>query len=261
MAESADADVRCQCSHSSSAHGLRGYAGCSFCSCERFERPVVQRPKVHLTSYAQRALELMVKNPAFKGTPREALELFLAEGHGRIFQRGEMLIHRGDASRVLHVIIDGQVTLESGQPAEGEQRPQAVHLGPSEIAADLRAFSGEPRWASVTASETVDALAVDTSKLKPVFAEFPDLFMTLAKTLALHTDSLDELVEATLSTALDQYSASVSRGRRDGLDPQKAQEIRERWRELKEMDSAEDRARAALRNAINQQTSKGKRGY
>lgn len=244
-------DGQCVCTHSASAHGLRGEPGCSFCSCERLRRPVIQRPKVHLTSYATRALELLVKVKAFQETPREALEMMLAEGHGRMFAAGERLVHNGDSSRVLHVIIDGRAALATpGQTSE---------LGPGDIAGDLRAFTGEPRWAGLSALDTVDALALDTSKLKPVFAEFPELFETIAQVLAMHTDSIDELVEATLSTALEQYPEAQTDRRSGGLDPMKAGRIAARWREMKEMDAAEDRARAAVRDAIRQQTDRGKK--
>ena len=129
---------------------------------------------------------------------------------------------------------------------------------------DLRAFSGEDRWATIVAVGNVEALEVNTTKLRPVFADYPDMFMTLARVLARYAgnladfDATSELVDATLEMALDQYAGTANQAAAGAIDPKKANEIRARWRELKEEDK-EDRAREALRNAIQSQTNRGKR--
>jgi hypothetical protein len=220
----------------------------------------VAKAKIELGRYAKRALELLVKQPDFKSTPREALAMMLVDGRGRMYGPGIPLVQRGSTTHLLHVILAGDVEVESPPGPRGEP-VQIVRAGEGQLVGDLRAFSGEDRWATIITVDSVEVLEINTVKLKPVFAEYPDLFMTLARLLARYAgnladfDATSELVDATLEMALDQYEDTVSRTATGGIDPQKAMEIRQRWQELKELDK-EDRAREALRNAISAQTSR-----
>ena len=253
---------RCKCGHTAGAHGLRGDPGCTFCDCRHYERPVVAKAQIELGRYAKQALELLAKNPDFKGTPRDALAMMLADGHGRMYAAGMPLVQRGSTTHLLHVVLAGEVEVDPPPSDNGPATP--IRAGEGVLVGDLRAFSGEERWSTIVALDNVEALEVNTTKLKPVFAEYPDLFMTLARVLARYAgnladfDATSELVDATLEMALDQYEDTVTHAASAGIDPKKAMEIRQRWRELKDQDK-EDRAREALRNAISAQTSRGKR--
>jgi CRP-like cAMP-binding protein len=252
MAE--ESDERCVCNHALAAHGFRGQPGCTFCSCEQFRRPNVVRQKVELTRLASRAVDLLSHRPEFKGIPHEALELFAVDGRGRMYPPDTEIVPRGSNSHVLCVVISGSVILQ----ADPGSKP--IEMGPGEIAGDLRAFSGEERWASITSAESVEILEVNTTKLRQLFADQPDLFDRMMQLMSRYAESADELVEATLGMALEQFSAGVAaeeKQHRGGLDPAKAQAIIARWREIKDQDH-EDRAQAAARAAIDAHT-KGRR--
>ena len=244
-------EERCTCSHAMSAHGFRGQPGCTFCSCEQFRRPTVAKQKIELTRLAARAVDLLAHRPEFKGVPHEVLELFAADGHGRMYPPNIEIVKRGSGSHMLCVVISGSVHLE------GEPGSKPIEMGPGQVAGDLRAFSGEERWASVVTDESSEVLEVNTTKLRGLFSDYPDLFDRLMQMFSRFTDNPDDLVEATLGMALEQFSAQVAadeKRQRGGLDPEKAQAIIARWRELKQEEQEEDKARAAARAAIESQT-------
>lgn len=250
MAEASD--ERCVCTHAMAAHGFRGQPGCTFCSCEQFRRPTVARQKIELTRLAARAVDVLSHSPEFKGVSREALELFAVDGHGRMYPANTEIIARGSNSHMLCVVISGSVILQA------EPGSDPIEMGPGEIAGDLRAFSGEERWASVTSNDAVEILEVNTTKLRELFSDEPELFDRLMQLLSRYGQSADELVEATVSMALEQfagYVAAQEKQHRGGLDPAKAAAIIARWHQIKDEDQ-EDRARQATRNAIDAHTKR-----
>jgi CRP-like cAMP-binding protein len=243
------AETRCTCSHSINAHGLNADAGCAFCQCRRFTRPEVAKEEVQLSKYANSAFELISKAPTLKDIHKDALVAFVKDGHGRMYADGNYLAHRGERSHALHVVLSGNVMVE---PKEGDGKGH--ELGAGSIAGDLRAFTEEPRWASIYALESVMALEVDASTLKPTFSEHPEFFMALVQTLAKFSENTDEVISATVQAALEQQTVDQAEQHREGLDPGKAMEIAARWRKLKDEDKATaDRAREAQRKALDGQ--------
>src|SRR5581483_3608106 len=140
--------------------------------CEQFRRPVVAKQKIELTRLAARAVDLLVHRPEFKKFPKEALELFAVDGRGRVYPANTEVVDRGSSSHVLCVIVSGRVALEGGP------NDKPIELGPGEIAGDLRAFSGEERWATVVTLENTELLEVNTANLKDLFSHYPDMFET-----------------------------------------------------------------------------------
>jgi CRP-like cAMP-binding protein len=248
------AESRCTCTHSINAHGLNGDAGCAFCQCARFTRPAVAKTDVELSKYANSALELLTKTPSLKAIEKDALVAFVKDGHGRMFAAGSYLARRGERSHNVHVVLSGGVYVEPK-----DEQGKGHELGAGEIAGDLRAFTDEPRWASIYATGSTMALEVDASTLKPTFAEHPEFFMALVQNLGKFSDNADEVISATVQAALEQQTVDQAVQQREGLDPAKAMEIAARWRMLKDEDkAAADLAREAARKAVESQTSRGR---
>ena len=251
---------RCTCGHAAGVHGIKGDPGCTFCSCRRFERPVVQRPKVELTRFGAKALDFLSKDSRFKEVDKYGLSLILADGHGRVYPAGSTLVRRGAVTHDLHVVISGEVSLETAN-SEAEGRKPLV-VGEGSLVGDLRAFSGDERSTTILALEDVEALEINTSKLKSVFEEYPDIFPVLAQVLGSYLAALGdtaELAEATTDIALNQYGSADAEAKRDGVDPNKLNDIRARLREMQEAEREEDRARRVAREAIANQTRREKR--
>ena len=160
--QSATPDTKCVCSHSFSAHGLRDDPGCSFCGCRRFERPASGKEEVRLSKYAAQGFELLSKHAELKALPKDAIATFVKDGHARMFAPGAYLVHRGDKSHAVHLVLSGSVTVQAGDTGGGQE------ASAGQLAGDLRAFTEEPRWASVYAADSVLALEIDTAKLRGV---------------------------------------------------------------------------------------------
>lgn len=249
---SAAAEARCTCTHSINAHGINGDAGCTFCSCPRFSRPNVPTHDAELGKYPASAYELISGSPLLKSVPKEAMVAFVKDGHGRLYANGSFLAKRGERSHALHVVLSGNVMVEPKEGGKGHQ------LSVGEVAGDLRAFTDEPRWADVYALDSVTALEVDVSTLKPTFSAHPEFFNVLVQSLAKFSENTDEVINATVQAALEQQTNERAELKREGLDPKKAMEIAARWRKLKEEQrAADDRAREAARKAVDSQTNRG----
>ncbi len=247
------ADTRCVCTHGIGVHGIKNDPGCSLCNCRRFERPAAaaaQQPEVQLSKYASSALDMLTKSAELKAVPKDALVDFVKDGHGRLYSSGAYLVHRGEKNHALHVVLDGAVLIQKDEGEDGHE------VGPGQIAGDLRAFTEEPRAASVFATQNSLALEVDASHLRPTFAHHPDFFMALVQSLGKFSDNTDEVVQATVEAAIEQHTVDEAEVHHEGLDPAKQMEIAARWRQIKEEQKAADRAREAARAAIDSQTSR-----
>jgi len=97
-----------------------------------------------------------VGDPVELGTTESAVVALLrAEGRARKFRTGAALFHEGDHSDWVGLIVKGRVKI-SCYGADGRERLVAV-LGPGELLGELSAIDGEPRSATATALEPLDA--------------------------------------------------------------------------------------------------------
>ncbi|MBV8982609.1 MAG: Crp/Fnr family transcriptional regulator [Acidimicrobiia bacterium] len=95
-------------------------------------------------------------DPVELGTTESAVVALLrAEGRARKFRTGAALFHEGDHSDWVGLIVKGRVKI-SCYGADGRERLVAV-LGPGELLGELSAIDGEPRSATATALEPLDA--------------------------------------------------------------------------------------------------------
>jgi len=254
-------EEKCRCSHSFAAHGVGGRAGCTFCSCERFSRPpLVNAPVFQLSKQATEAVDMLCKSGDFQGVARDTVRSFVRVGKRRMFLPGTVLVRQNRPSSKLFVVLHGTVTVERVKTSrtvdEGlaDQEVELVgELGTGSLVGDLSALSGTPRSTSVIANQEVEAFEIDTAALKETFAEHPELFLALTRIMSRDVDTTDELVEQTLQVALYACYTEEGAAAPDPEKVRKAMEIRARWREIREKESADDRARAALRAALDEQ--------
>jgi putative ABC transport system ATP-binding protein len=76
----------------------------------------------------------------------------------RHYEPGEVIIREGDAGNQLFLISEGEVEVL-------REDHEVARLGPAEFFGEVALLSGEPRNATVVATESVDAYVVDKSKL------------------------------------------------------------------------------------------------
>ncbi len=228
----------CVCRHSITAHNIEHRAGCIFCGCLQFQRPVakaVEAP-VTLSKFSASALELLQQRSGLPGLGADAMAAFVKDGKGRMFAPGTRLVSRGDTSRAVHVVLSGSVVVQKDRGSQGEE------LGVGCIAGDLRAFTGEPRWASITTVENTATLEIDTTQLSGACAKHPELFKSLIRSVMPFSEHHEEIMKSPLWAAGRRASGQAEPERREGLDPEKRLEIAARWEMLKRQQRAADEA-------------------
>ena len=117
--------------------------------------------------------------PALNPAEQDALR---ARAMIRTFPRGSALFHeRQTADRVL-VVLEGCVKLS--RLSEGGKEVVLAIRGPGDLLGELAAIDGEPRSATATALEPVEAMSVAASDFRRFLEEHPPVALTLLNVVA-----------------------------------------------------------------------------
>src|SRR3954467_5314478 len=98
--------------------------------------------------------------------------LLREEGRPRRFRTGATLFHEGDHSDWIGLILKGRVKI-SCYGADGRERLVAV-VGPGELLGELSAIDGEPRSATATALEPLEAAVLTAEEFVSFLQSHPD---------------------------------------------------------------------------------------
>ena len=103
--------------------------------------------------------------PLFRGVPAEELPALLARASARTcaFQKGELLLRRGDVTRRLGVVLEGSVHIIR-EDFWGNRSIVGL-AGPGEVFAESYALAGEPLEVSVLAAAPGAALFLEADGL------------------------------------------------------------------------------------------------
>ena len=103
--------------------------------------------------------------PLFRGVPAEELPALLARASARTcaFQKGELLLRRGDVTRRLGLVLEGSVHIIR-EDFWGNRSIVGL-AGPGEVFAESYALAGEPLSVSVLAASDGAALFLDARHL------------------------------------------------------------------------------------------------
>lgn len=111
----------------------------------------------------------------------EGAHAFTARGRRRRYPRGATIFLEGDAADHVVVVTRGRVKI-SYLTDEGREIVLAVRE--PDLLGDLSAIDGEPRSATVTALEPVDAVVVDAAEFKAFLRAHPDAALTVLRLLS-----------------------------------------------------------------------------
>ena len=128
----------------------------------------------------------------FGGLPAEAQAAFAAVGEPRHFSPGSVLMHQGDPSDSMYVILRGLVRVERVHPAILDPLLLA-ELGAGEVAGEMGVLDDEPRTATVTAITETDTLRISDADLGGIILKFPEVSVALLHILSRRLRSTDEL--------------------------------------------------------------------
>lgn len=134
------------------------------------------------------------------GFPAEAIELFAAAGEPASFDAGALLFREGSPADTAYLVTDGQVAVEVHAPNRGAVVVDTVaagHVVGLSWAAPPFRYQFDAR-----ALNQVEAVAVDTARLRAALAEDPVLgFLVLDRLAAVMLGRL----QATRIRLLDLY--------------------------------------------------------
>ncbi len=243
-------EARCVCRHGADVHGRNNWPGCLLCSCFKFRPPSVARNEepVTLSKYSTSAIELLETGQALQGVGHDAMMAFVKDGRGRVYPPKAQLVGRGDLSYALHVVLSGSLFIE-------KELAKGCELGPGDVAGDLRAFTGYPRWATIVTLNSAATLEVNTQHLRGAFAEYPDLFRCVVRRVMPFSEHPEEIVKSAVWAAAHRQPAGPA-APVEKKDPaaEKGAAIAARWQVLKEEQEALERAQRVAREAIKSQT-------
>ncbi|HEV3351454.1 MAG TPA: Crp/Fnr family transcriptional regulator [Acidimicrobiales bacterium] len=115
------------------------------------------------------------------GVERGAVALLRAEGRARRFRTGATLFHEGDDSDWIGLVVKGRVKV-SCYGADGRERLVAV-IGPGELLGELSAIDGEPRSATATALEPLDAHVLTSDEFVALLEKHPSATLGILRSV------------------------------------------------------------------------------
>lgn len=111
----------------------------------------------------------------------EEMEDLTGRGVRRNFRRGAFLMTEGEASDHVIVLLSGRSKVSS-YTAEGKEVVLAVR-GPGDLLGELSAFDGQPRLATVSALEPIEALILPSERFTRFLEDQPRVAVLLLEML------------------------------------------------------------------------------
>ena len=109
------------------------------------------------------------------------IETLTAWGHPRRYARNATIFHEGEDAAHVVIVRSGRVKISSFT-RDGKEIVLAVR-GPGELLGEISAIDGEPRSASASALEQVEALAVPVEDFRTFLITRPRIAFSLLQTL------------------------------------------------------------------------------
>jgi CRP/FNR family transcriptional regulator, cyclic AMP receptor protein len=131
-----------------------------------------------------------------------------AAGVVRSFSRGTALFHERQASDRVLVVLDGRVKV--GCTSEDGREIILAIRGPGDLLGELSAIDGEPRSATATALEPVEALAVGAPDFAAFLVSHPNVALRIMRMLSRRLRDADrKRVEFAAQDTLGRVAARL----------------------------------------------------
>lgn len=123
--------------------------------------------------------------PLFKEVDPSRLKLLAFTSERVHFEAGQTFFERGDASDAAYLILEGSAAVSIDGP-QGAVR--LALLGANALVGEMGILADQPRSATVTAEEPVNALRIDRSVFLELLAQFPQISIAVMRVLALRLE-------------------------------------------------------------------------
>jgi small-conductance mechanosensitive channel/CRP-like cAMP-binding protein len=131
--------------------------------------------------------------PIFAPLSDEETDKLAHASKARIFAPGEPIVRMGQEGNSMFVVIRGVVNVQV--PENGV--PKTVNtLRENDFFGEMSLLTGEPRSATVVASEETEVLQISKAALKPIFESNPDLVKSIGEIVEERRGALDQQLRA-----------------------------------------------------------------
>ncbi len=138
-------------------------------------------------------LSVLSRVPLFAGLPRPELAAIMQVMRPRPFRRDEIVFRKGDAGRVMYIIISGRVRIF--MTTEDEQEVSLAILGPGDFFGELAILDDKPRSASAIAMERSETLALSRDDFLAILREHVEIATAIMAVLSVRLRQADEQIE------------------------------------------------------------------
>jgi CRP-like cAMP-binding protein len=126
----------------------------------------------------------------FAALPPEALRALAEATASRPYGRGERVIAEGSDGHTFYVVAGGEVSVRTGAPAV-----EIARLRRGQYFGEMSLLTGEPRSATVVATEDSVLLEIDRATFARIFQMLPGLARQLSAQLAHRRSQLRAVAE------------------------------------------------------------------
>jgi CRP-like cAMP-binding protein len=123
----------------------------------------------------------------FEDLTPEDLDRISRIGQRRSFGAGEAIVSKDDDTGGLYILLSGTATVEAG----GKRHT----LGPGDFTGEMGLLARKPRSATVTATEPVEAMVIETMYFKPFLIKNPSVAVHLLEVVAERLREVQDRVE------------------------------------------------------------------
>jgi CRP/FNR family transcriptional regulator, cyclic AMP receptor protein len=140
-----------------------------------------------MAEFAEHA-DALRRVPFFQDLSEGDLRRLAEIGRIQRFDGGRAIVEQGDQGDALFIITEGQAEVEVGG---------RVHtLKPGDFFGEMALISSRRRSATVTATEPLEALALDASSFKPFLLENPAVAVAILEGLVNRLREVQERIDA-----------------------------------------------------------------
>jgi CRP-like cAMP-binding protein len=142
----------------------------------------------------------------FRDLVPETIELLAATARRQHHDRGERLVTEGQKGDSLFIVFRGSVNVVTDDP-ESRSRITLASLGPGSFFGEMSLLTGDPRSATVEATEACEVFVLSRDDVQPVMSSDPNMAWSLSRSLAARAADLAEKVRDHQKTAGEKSGA------------------------------------------------------
>lgn len=132
----------------------------------------------------------------FTGFGPEQVALFEKESQRRSFKRGDVVFHKGDPGETMYLIAEGQVKVVL--PSDSGDEALLEVLDPGDFFGELSLLDGQPRSATIVATEPTETVVLRRETLLKAIRSNPEVAIHLLQALCQRLRETDEFVSDTV---------------------------------------------------------------